>query len=47
VKERFHLELRTEEEVIRMFESLMEDSVSAMFPALIDWTHGFVQRFRA
>lgn len=47
VKERFHLELRTEEEVIRMFEGLMEDSMGAMFPALIDWTHGFVQRFRA
>lgn len=47
VRERFHLELRTEEEVIRMFEILMEDSVSAMFPAIIDWTHGFMQRFRA
>lgn len=47
VRERFHLELLTEEEVIRMFEGLMEDSVSAMFPAIIDWTHGFVQRFRA
>lgn len=47
VKERFHLELRTEEEVIRMFEGLMEDSLSAMFPAIIDWTHGLVQRFRA
>lgn len=47
VKERFHLELRTEEEVVRMFEALMEDSVTAMFPALIDWTHGIVQRFRA
>lgn len=47
VKERFHLELRSEEEVIRMFEGLMEDSMGAMFPALIDWTHGFVQRFRA
>lgn len=47
VKERFHLELRTEEEVIKMFEGLMEDSVSAMFPAIIDWTHGLVQRFRA
>jgi len=47
VKERFHLELRTEEEVVRMFEGLMEDSMGAMFPALIDWTHGFVQRFRA
>lgn len=47
VKERFHLELRTEEEVVRRFEALMEDSVTAMFPALIDWTHGIVQRFRA
>ena len=47
VKERFHLELRTEEEVIRFFGSLMEDSVSAMAPAVIDWAHGFVQRFRA
>lgn len=47
VKERFHLELRTEEEVIKMFEGLIEDSMSAMFPAIIDWTHGFVQRFRA
>ena len=47
VKERFHLELRTEEEVVRTFEALMEDSVSAMAPAVIDWAHGFVQRFRA
>lgn len=47
VQERFHPELRTEEEVIRMFESLMEDSVSSMLPALIDWTHGLAQRFRA
>ncbi|KAL9082562.1 MAG: hypothetical protein Q9159_006324 [Coniocarpon cinnabarinum] len=47
VKERFHLELRTEEEVVRSFEALMEDSVSAMAPAVIDWAHGFVQRFRA
>lgn len=48
VKERFHLELRSEEEVIRMFEGLMDSSVSAMFPAIIDWTHDFVQTwFRA
>lgn len=47
VRERFHLELRSEEEVVRMWEGLMEDSAGAVVPAIIDWTHGFVQRFRA
>lgn len=47
VKERFHLELRTDEEVMRMFEGLVEDSMGAVVPRVVDWTHGFVQRFRA
>jgi len=47
VRERFHLELRTEEEVIRMWEGLMEDSLGSMVAGVIDWTHGLVQRFRA
>jgi phosphatidylinositol 3-kinase len=47
VRDRFHLELRTEEEVIRMWEGLMEDSLGSMVAGVIDWTHGLVQRFRA
>jgi len=47
VRERFHLELRTEEEVMVMWEGLMEDSVGSMVAGVIDWTHGLVQRFRA
>ncbi|CAD6502058.1 BgTH12-02301 [Blumeria graminis f. sp. triticale] len=46
VKERFHLEL-SEEEAIRHFDTLIEDSTSAIFPIVIDRLHGFVQHFRA
>lgn len=46
VKERFHLEL-SEEEAIRHFDTLIEDSSSALFPVVIDRLHGLVQHFRA
>ncbi|KAI1006642.1 Phosphatidylinositol 3-kinase catalytic subunit type 3 [Podosphaera aphanis] len=46
VKERFHLEL-SEEEAIRHFDTLIEDSSSALFSVVIDRLHGFVQHFRA
>jgi phosphatidylinositol 3-kinase len=45
VKERFHLEM-SEEDAIRYFERLIEDSMSAMIPVVIDKLHGFVQHFR-
>ncbi|CAG8948971.1 hypothetical protein HYFRA_00002099 [Hymenoscyphus fraxineus] len=45
VKERFHLEL-TEEEAIRHFDILIEDSRNAILPVAIDRLHGFVQAFR-
>jgi phosphatidylinositol 3-kinase len=46
VKERFHLEL-SEEDSIRHFERLIEDSANAIFPVVIDRLHGIVQHFRA
>ncbi len=46
VKERFHLEM-SEEEAIRHFDTLIEDSSNAIFPVVIDKLHGFVQHFRA
>ncbi|KAK2624842.1 hypothetical protein QTJ16_006035 [Diplocarpon rosae] len=46
VKERFHLEY-SEEEAIRHFDTLIEDSSNAIFPVVIDRLHGFVQHFRA
>jgi len=46
VKERFHLEM-SEEDAIRHFERLIEDSSNAIFPVVIDRLHGFVQHFRA
>ncbi|RDL41533.1 putative 1-phosphatidylinositol 3-kinase [Venustampulla echinocandica] len=46
VKERFHLEM-SEEDAIRHFDSLIEDSSNAIFPVVIDRLHGFVQHFRA
>lgn len=46
VKERFHLEL-SEEDAIRHFERLIEDSANAIFPVVIDRLHGIVQHFRA
>lgn len=45
VKERFHLEM-SEEEAMRHFESLIADSVGAIFPVVIDRLHGLVQRFK-
>ena len=46
VKERFHLEM-SEEDAIRHFERLIEDSSNAIFPVVIDRLHGLVQHFRA
>lgn len=46
VKERFHLEM-SEEDAIRHFDALIEDSSNAIFPVVIDRLHGFVQHFRA
>lgn len=46
VKERFHLEM-SEEEAIRHFERLIEDSANAIFPVVIDKLHGIMQNFRA
>lgn len=46
VKERFCLEL-SEEEAIRFFEKLIEDSSQAFMPVVIDRLHGLVQRFSA
>lgn len=45
VKERFHLEM-SEEEAIRHFDTLIEDSSNAIFPVVIDRLHGLVQHFR-
>jgi phosphatidylinositol 3-kinase len=45
VKERFHLEM-SEEDAIRHFDALIEDSSNAIFPVVIDRLHGFVQHFR-
>ncbi|RKF72252.1 Phosphatidylinositol 3-kinase, root isoform [Golovinomyces cichoracearum] len=45
VKERFHMEM-SEEEAIRHFDTLIEDSFNAIFPVVIDRLHGFVQHFR-
>jgi phosphatidylinositol 3-kinase len=45
VKERFHLEL-TEEEAIRHFEVLINDSSNAIFPMIIDRAHGILQNWR-
>lgn len=46
VKERFHLEM-SEEDAIRHFGRLIEDSAGAFFPVVIDRLHGIVQHFRA
>ncbi|KFX99495.1 hypothetical protein V495_07106 [Pseudogymnoascus sp. VKM F-4514 (FW-929)] len=45
VMERFMLEM-SEEEAIRGFERIIEDSVGAIFPVVIDRLHGIVQHFR-
>ncbi|TAQ89178.1 hypothetical protein B7494_g2492 [Chlorociboria aeruginascens] len=44
VKERFHLEM-SEEDAIRHFERLIEDSANAIFPVVIDRLHGIVQQW--
>jgi len=46
VKERFHLEL-SEEDAIRTLERIMDDSLSALVPVVIDKLHEIVQHFRA
>ncbi|KAI9676128.1 MAG: Phosphatidylinositol (PI) 3-kinase [Caeruleum heppii] len=46
VKDRFHLEM-SEEEAIRHFETLIQDSVNAIFPVVIDRLHGIIQGWRA
>ncbi len=46
VRERFHLEL-SEEEAMRGFEALMEDSVGSIFPVVIDTIHSMMQGLRA
>ncbi|KAI0967759.1 phosphatidylinositol 3 [Xylaria arbuscula] len=45
VKERFHLELN-EEDAIRHFDRIMEDSLNGIMPVVIDRLHDFVQAFR-
>ena len=45
VKERFHLEL-TDEEAIRYFDNVIEDSRIAFIPIFVDRLHGFVQNWR-
>lgn len=46
VQERFHLEI-SEEEAIRGFEVLINDSVNAIFPVLFDRIHDLMQGFRS
>ena len=46
VKDRFHLEL-SEEDAIRTLERIMDDSLSALVPVVIDKLHEIVQHFRA
>ncbi|EHL00182.1 putative Phosphatidylinositol 3-kinase vps34 [Glarea lozoyensis 74030] len=46
VKDRFQLEL-SDEEAIRYFDTLIEDSSNAFLPVIVDRLHGFVQNWRA
>lgn len=46
VKERFHLEMN-EDDAIRHFDALIEESSAALFPVVIDRLHNMVQHFRA
>lgn len=46
VRERFHLEM-TEEEAMRHFETLIADSVGAIFPVVIDAIHNMMQGLKA
>lgn len=45
VKERFNLEM-SEEEAIKHFRNLIDESVSSVFPVLMDRMHVFAQRWR-
>ncbi|KAH6674938.1 kinase-like domain-containing protein [Halenospora varia] len=45
VKERFHLEM-SEEECMKNFDALIEDSANAFAPVVIDLLHGITQGFR-
>ncbi|KAG7103782.1 dipeptidyl peptidase 4 like protein [Verticillium longisporum] len=45
VRERFHLEL-SEEEAIRYFDRVIEDTLGAIAPVVIDKLHELVQAFR-
>jgi phosphatidylinositol 3-kinase len=45
VKERFHLDLN-EEDAIRLFEGIMEDSLTGFMPVMIDRLHAFTQALR-
>ncbi|KAM0355844.1 hypothetical protein ACHAPU_000231 [Fusarium lateritium] len=46
VRERFHLEL-SEEEALRYFDRVIEDSLTAYAPVVIDKLHEWAQAFRA
>ena len=46
VRERFHLEL-TEDEAIMHFERVIEDTLTAFAPVVIDKLHEWAQAFRA
>jgi len=46
VRERFHLEL-TEEEAILHLERVIEDTLTAFAPVVIDKLHEWAQAFRA
>lgn len=46
VRERFHLEL-SEEDALLYFDKIIEDTLSAIAPVVIDKLHGLVQAFRA
>jgi phosphatidylinositol 3-kinase len=46
VKEKFCLEL-SEEEAIRHFSELINESLGAIGPRIIDWTHGLLQNMRS
>ena len=46
IMDRFMLSL-SEEEAMRGFERIIEESVGAIFPVVIDRLHGIVQAFRS
>lgn len=45
VKERFMLEMG-EEEAVRRFGSVMDESLNAVLPVLMDRVHGIAQKWR-